>query len=214
MEYLDHVISVTGVAADSAKIRSMETWPTPTTTTALHGFLGLTGYYRKFIKNYGTIAASLTQLLTKDGFHWSEIAEKAFLTLKQAMIQAPVLALPDFAKQFVVESDASGTGLGAVLMQDGRPIAYYSKALSGRALVRFTYEKELMAIVLSVHQWRNYLLGWWFRIRTDHKSLKYLLDNCSTKAGRFCLQTLCTRKPSFVSSTIHPLRGIPEFFAP
>ena len=92
------------------------------------------------------------------------------------MIQAPVLALPDFAKQFVVESDASGTGLGAVLMQDGRPIAYYSKALSGRALVRSTYEKELMAIVLSVHQWRNYLLGWRFRIRTDHKSLKYLLE--------------------------------------
>ena len=176
MEYLDHVISVTGVAADSAKIRSMETWPTPTTTTALHGFLGLTGYYRKFIKNYGTIAASLTQLLTKDGFHWSETAKKAFLTLKQAMIQAPVLALPDFAKQFVVESDASGTGLGAVLMQDGRPIAYYSKALSGRALVRSTYEKELMAIVLSIHQWCNYLLGWWFRIRTDHKSLKYLLE--------------------------------------
>ena len=71
--------------------------------------------------------------------------------------------------------DASGTGLGAVLTQDGWPIAYYSKALSGQALVRSTYEKELMAIVLSVHQWRNYLLGWRFRIRTDHKSLKYLL---------------------------------------
>ena len=101
-----------------------------------------------------------------------------FLTLKQAMIQAPVLALPEFAKQFVVESDAYGTGLGAVLMQDGWPIAYYSKALSGLALVRSTYEKELMAIVLSVHQWRNYLLGWQFHIRTDHKSLKYLLKQC------------------------------------
>ena len=176
VEYLDHVISVTSVAADSAKIRSMETWPTPITTTALRGFLGLTDYYWKFIKNYGTIVAPLTQLLRKYGFHWSEIAEKALLTLKQAMIQAPVLALPDFAKQFVVEFDASGTRLGAVLMQDGRPIAYYSKALSGRALVHSTYEKELMAIVLSVHQWHNYLLGWRFRIRMDHKSLKYLLE--------------------------------------
>ena len=99
------------------------------------------------------------------------------------MIQAPVLALPDFAKQFLVKSDASGTGLdasgtglGAVLTQDGWPIAYYSKALLGQALVRSTYEKELMAIVLSVHQWCNYLLGWRFRIRMDHKSLKYLLE--------------------------------------
>ena len=182
VEYLGHVISVTGVAADSAKIWSMETWPTPTTTTTIRRFLGLTGYYWKFIKNYGTIVAPLTQLLRKYGFHWSETAEKAFLTLKQAMIQAPVLALPDFAKQFVVKSDASGTrldasgiGLGAVLTQDGWPIAYYSKALSGQALVRSTYEKELMAIVLSIHQWHNYLLGWRFCIRTDHKSLKYLL---------------------------------------
>ena len=175
VEYLGHVISVTGVAADSAKIWSMETWPTPTTTTAIRRFLGLTGYYWKFIKNYGTIVAPLTQLLRKYGFHWSETAEKAFLTLKQAMIQALVLALPDFAKQFVVKSDASGTGLGAVLTQDGWPITYYSKALSGQALVRSTYEKELMAIVLSIHQWHNYLLGWRFRIRTDHKSLKYLL---------------------------------------
>ena len=151
MEYLGHVINVTGVAVDAAKIQSMETWPTPTTTIALRGFLGLTDYYRKFIKNYSTIAAPLTQLLRKDGFHWSKTAEKAFLTLKQAMIQAPVLALSDFAKQFMVESYASGTGLGSILMQDGRPIAYYSKALSGWALVRSTYEKELMAIILSVH---------------------------------------------------------------
>ena len=92
------------------------------------------------------------------------------------MIQVPVLALPDFAKKFVVESDASRTGLGVVLMQDGRPITYYSKALSGRALARSTYKKELMAIILSVHQWRNYLLGWRFCIRIDHKSLKNLLE--------------------------------------
>lgn len=154
----------------------MENWPTPITTTALCGFLGLTGYYRKFIQNYGTIAAPLTQLLKKDGFHWLEAAEKAFHTFKQAMIQALVIVLPNFAKQSVVESDASGMGLGAVLMQNGRPITYYSKALLGQALGHCTYEKELMAIVLLVHQRRNYLLGWWFRIRTDHKSLKYLLE--------------------------------------
>ncbi|XP_030930971.1 uncharacterized protein LOC115956825 [Quercus lobata] len=98
VEYLGHVISATSVAADSTKIQSMENWPTPTTTTALRGFLGLIGYYRKFIQKYGTIAAPLTQLLKKDGFHWSEATEKAFHTLRQAMIQAPILALQNFAK--------------------------------------------------------------------------------------------------------------------
>lgn len=119
----------------------MENRPTPTTTTALCSFLGLTSYFQKFIQNYGTIVAPLTQLLKRDGFHWSEATEKAFHTLKQAMIHAPILALSNFAKQFMVETDASGIGLGSILMQDGRPIAYYSKALSSRALVQSTYEK-------------------------------------------------------------------------
>ena len=92
------------------------------------------------------------------------------------MVQALVLMLPDFSKQFVVEADTSGTGLGAVLMQKGRPVAYYSKAIFVKALGRSTYEKELIAIVLSVNQWRNYLVEQRYHIRTDHRSLKYLLE--------------------------------------
>ena len=131
----------------------MKSWPTPTNTTSRRGFLGLTGYYRKFIQNYGSIAAPLTKLLKKDGFKWSPEAEEAFQRLKQAMVQAPVLALTDFSKLFIVEADASGNGLGVVLMQEGHPIAFYGKAISERALGRSTYEKELMAIVHSVLKW-------------------------------------------------------------
>jgi hypothetical protein len=159
VDYLGHIISPAGVSADPTKITSMTNWPTPRTTTALRGFLGLTGYYRKFVRNYGSIAAPLTKLLTKNGFKWSDSAEAAFHQLKTAMVQAPILSLPDFNKLFVVEADASGYGLGAVLMQEHHPIAFYSKAISARALGRSTYEKELMAIVHSVLHWRNYLLG-------------------------------------------------------
>ena len=148
-----------GVAADPKKIHSMETWPVPANTIELPWFLGLTGCYRKFICGYGSIAAPVTQLLKKDGFCWSEVAENAFHNLKQAMVQAPMFTLPDFSKLFVVEVDASSTGLGAALMQDGKPLAYYSKALSSMALEKSTYEKESMAIVLLVNQWKNYLVG-------------------------------------------------------
>ena len=176
MEYLGHVISAASFAADLKKIHSMEAWPVPANTIALRGLLGLTGYYRKFICGFGNIAAQLTQLLKKYGFCWSKAAENAFHNLKQAMVQASVLMLPNFSKLFMVEADASGTSLGAILMQDGKPLAYYSKALSSKALGKSTYEKELMAIILSVKQWRNYLVGRRFHIRIDHRSLKYHLE--------------------------------------
>ena len=128
------MICTKGVSADPEKLRSMNTWPTPTTATALREFLGLTEYYRKFIQNYGAIAAPLTKLLKKNGFRWSDQAAAAFEHFKSAMTQAPVLALPDFSKTFIVEVDTSRRGLGAVLMQENQPIAFYNKAISGKAL--------------------------------------------------------------------------------
>jgi hypothetical protein len=176
VEYLGHIISGEGVKTDPKKIAAMVDWPIPKSLKALRGFLGLTGYYRKFIKGYGQIASPLTSLLKKDAFLWSEKAEKAFEELKAAVSQPPVLALPDFSKTFVIECDASGFGMGAVLMQDGRPLAYYSQALKGKNLFLSTYEKELLALVLSVKKWRPYLFATIFTIKTDQQSLKHILE--------------------------------------
>jgi hypothetical protein len=176
IDYLGHIISEFGVRADPGKIQAMVDWPFPKTLKSLRGFLGLTGYYRKFIQNYGSIAAPLTDMLKKNSFSWGDSAIGAFQQLKNAVTQTPVLALPDFSQPFVIECDASGLGIGAVLMQQRRPIAYLSKALKGKALHMSTYEKELYALVTAIQKWRPYLLGQPFIVRTDQQSLKYLLE--------------------------------------
>lgn len=167
VEYLGHIISSQGVSANPKKIAAMLAWPTPTSIKALKGFLGLTGYYRKFIQNYGHIAAPLTALLKKNAFIWSIHAEEAFQQLKVAVNPPPVLALPDFNLPFTIKCDASGFGLRAVLMQNHIPISYHSQLLKGRALQLSTYEKKLLALVTAVHKWRPYLLGRPFFIKTD-----------------------------------------------
>jgi hypothetical protein len=176
LEYLGHIISGQGVQVDPAKISAMVDWPVPTTTTSLRGFLGLTGFYRKFIRNYAAIATPLTKLLRKDAFHWTDEAQLAFDSLKQAMIEAPLLVSPDFTLPFILETDASGHAMGAVLMQNNHPIAFFSKQFCQRLLNSSTYVRELHAITTAVKKWRQYLLGHKFIIFTDHKSLKQLIS--------------------------------------
>jgi hypothetical protein len=115
IEYLGHIVIAQRVCANPGKIQAMVEWPHPKTLKALRGFLGLTGYYRKFIRGYGSIAAPLTAMLKKNSL-WSDSAQEAFQALKVAVTQAPVLALPNFTQPFLIECDASGSGIGAVLM--------------------------------------------------------------------------------------------------
>ncbi|WVZ94909.1 hypothetical protein U9M48_040738 [Paspalum notatum var. saurae] len=176
IEYLGHIISQQGVAIDPSKTAAMQQWPVPTSATELRGFLGLTGYYRRFIKGYGLIARPLHNLLKKNAFQWSVQAQEAFVALKQAMQEAPVLALPDFQEVFVVESDACALGIGAVLMQHNRSLAFLSKALGAKQQHLSIYEKEFLALIMAVEKWRPYLQRNEFIIRTDHRSLAYLTE--------------------------------------
>ncbi|GAU45976.1 hypothetical protein TSUD_401160 [Trifolium subterraneum] len=175
ISYLGHIISSCGVGPDPEKIASMTQWPSPANLKQLRGFLGLTGFYRKFIKNYATIAFPLTELLKKDAFAWSETAQEAFNALKQAMVEAPVLALPNFNEPFMLDTDASRIGMGAVLSQGGHPICYFSKKFCSKLLRASTYVRELCAITEAVKKWRPYLLGRKFIIHTDQRSLRELM---------------------------------------
>ena len=131
---------------DEDKIKAIKEWPQPSTPTMVRSFLGLAGFYRRFVRDFSTIAAPLHELTKKDTpFRWKEAQEDAFNELKHKLCNAPLLQLPDFSKTFEIEVDAFGHGIGGVLLQDRKPIAYFSEKLSGAELNYLTYDKELYA---------------------------------------------------------------------
>jgi hypothetical protein len=175
VQCLGHVISDQGVAMDADKVEAVCVWPQPRTMCTVRGFLRLTGYYRKFIRSYGDIATPLTQLLKWEAFRWTPATTEVFEVLKAALTSVPMLQLSDFSKPFVVDCDASGAGF-TVLHQGVGPLAFFSHVVAPHHAKLATYEHELIGLVKAVRHWRSYLWTRSFVVRTDHFSLKYLLD--------------------------------------
>ncbi|GKD96166.1 putative reverse transcriptase domain-containing protein, partial [Tanacetum coccineum] len=177
VQFLGHVIDSKGIHVDPAKIESIKDWETPKTPTEIRQFLGLAGYYRRFIEGFLKIAKSMTKLTQKGiKFDWGEKEENAFQLIKQKLCSAPILALPEGSEDFVVYCDASHKGLGAVLMQREKVIAYASRQLKVHEKNYTTHDLELGSVVFALKIWRHYLYGTKCTVFTDHKSLQHILD--------------------------------------
>ncbi|GAV79681.1 hypothetical protein CFOL_v3_23144, partial [Cephalotus follicularis] len=158
---------------DPAKVEAITKWPRPTTVTEVRSFLGLAGYYRRFVEGFSSIALPLTQLMRKGAkFEWNEEREASFEKLKNGLVSAPILRLPSGSGGYQIYSDASKKGLGSVLMQHGHMIAYASRQLKPYEVNYPTQDLELAAVVFALKIWRHYLYGETCDVFTDHKSLK------------------------------------------
>lgn len=175
VQFLGHIVNDKGILVDPAKVEAVKNWKTPRTPTEIRSFLGLAGYYRRFIPNFSKIALPLTSLTCKGTpFDWESKQEDAFQTLKQRLCDAPILTLPEGSEDFVVYCDASNLGLGCVLMQRGKVIEYASRQLKIHERNYTTHDLELGAVVFALKIWRHYLYGTKCVIFTDHKSLQHI----------------------------------------
>uniref|UniRef100_A0A251RRD4 RNA-directed DNA polymerase n=1 Tax=Helianthus annuus TaxID=4232 RepID=A0A251RRD4_HELAN len=177
VQFLGHIVDEQGIHVDPSKISAIKDWDTPTTPTEVRSFLGLAGYYRRFIENFSKIAVPLTALTQKNQpFEWGSKQEEAFQTLKQKLCDAPILTLPEGNDDFVVYCDASKLGLGCVLMQRNKVIAYASRQLKVHEKNYTTHDLELGAVVFALKIWRHYLYGTKCVVFTDHKSLQHIFN--------------------------------------
>nr|GFC00843.1 putative reverse transcriptase domain-containing protein [Tanacetum cinerariifolium]GFC08891.1 putative reverse transcriptase domain-containing protein [Tanacetum cinerariifolium] len=177
VQFLGHIINNQGLHVDPAKIEAVKNWASLTTPTEILQFLGLVDYYQRFIKDFSKIAKSLTELTQKNKkYILGEDQETAFQLLKQKLCEAPILALPEGNDNFFVYCDASNQGLGEVLMQREKVIAYASRQLKPQEENYTTHDLKLGAVVFALKIWRHYFYGTKCTVFTDHKSLQHILD--------------------------------------
>ncbi|MCO5547816.1 hypothetical protein L7F22_061896 [Adiantum nelumboides] len=161
---------------DLVKVKAIKSWPDLKTVHDIRSFLGLCSYYRRFIRHFAEIASPLHALTHKGvTFKWTTKEIIAFKHLKEKLTSDPAIILPDLLKPFVVQCDACGNSLGAVLMQDGRVVAYESRVFSNREKTLQIYEKEMLAVMHALYSWKHFLLGADFIVQTDHQTLRYSL---------------------------------------
>jgi hypothetical protein len=173
--FLGHIISNGGISVDPTKVKEIMAWSVPTTITEIRSFLGLAGYYRRFIEGFSKIAKPMTSLLEKGReYKWDEKYQYSFDQLKKRLMSPPVLVMPDLQKGFAIYYDACGQDLGCVLMQEGHVIAYASRQLRKHELNYPTHDLELAAVVHALKIWRHYIMGTKCQVYMDHKSLKYI----------------------------------------
>jgi hypothetical protein len=183
IHYLGHVISGEGIAVDPAKVEAIMEWPAPTNVTEVRSFMGLAGYYRRFVEGFSKMANLITELQKKKKkFVWTEKCAEAFRRLKELLTTALILKVPDMDAGFLVCTDASKEGLGGVLMQDGRVIAYISRKLRRHEENYATHDLELLAIVYALKVWRHYLIGRKFELKTDHCGLQHIFTQSDLNA--------------------------------
>ena len=175
MLYLGHIIGVDGLKVHEEKIQAIRDWTVTRDVTTLRDFLGICTYYRKFVKGFSQLAAPLTDLTKRGSFSWTDGAQVPFDLLKEAMSSCLVLALLDFFEPFTVECDASKVGVGAVLSQDGHPIAFHSQKFLPHERSYSIYDKEMVAIMHALAKSQQYLVGNRFQVKTDHNSLRHFM---------------------------------------
>ena len=191
IHFLGHIVSKDGVRMDPAKVEAIRNWPDLRTVHDVRSFLGLCSYYRRFIRHFSEIAAPLHNLTRKGvKFTWDFKERQAFHHLKERLSSQPVLILPDLRKPFVVQCDACGHSLGAVLMQDGHVVAYESRILLPTEKSLQVYE-ELLAVLHALSTWKHYLLGADFVVQTDHQTLRYFLTQAKLSEKHMRWQTSC-----------------------
>ena len=178
IQYLGHVISTEGIAMDASKVDAILRLPAPRTMEEFRIFLGMAGFYCKFVNGYAKIYVPMADQLKGVAitFHWGEEQQRNFDKLKVALAIAPILAIVDPQKPFVVETDASAKAIGAVLIQDGHPVAYESKKLNRAQQNYSTYEQGLLAIIYALKKWHHYLYRATFEVLMNHESLKWLFS--------------------------------------